>query len=166
LLYAGLALTSSGVRVVEFNVRFGDPETQPLLAMLRTPLGALLTAAATAQLGDAPELRWHDGAAVTVVMAADGYPAAPRPGDEITGIEEAAALAGVHVDHAGTALDYAGRLVSHGGRVLSVTGTGADVEAARERAYEGVGRISFAGEQHRTDIAVDASRAPQWAQWQ
>ena len=163
LLYAGLALTSGGVRVVEFNVRFGDPEAQPLLAMLRTPVGALLTAAATGQLADAPELRWHEGAAVTVVMAADGYPAAPRPGDAITGVEDAAGLPGVQVNHAGTALDYAGRLVSQGGRVLAVTGVGADVEAARERAYDGVGRITFAGEQHRTDIAAEASRVPQWA---
>ena len=163
LLYAGLALTSGGVRVVEFNVRFGDPEAQPLLAMLRTPVGALLTAAATGQLADAPELRWHEGAAVTVVMAADGYTAAPRPGDAITGVEDAAGLPGVQVNHAGTAFDYAGRLVSQGGRVLAVTGVGADVEAARERAYDGVERITFAGEQHRTDIAAEASRVPQWA---
>jgi phosphoribosylamine--glycine ligase len=96
-------------------------------------------------------------------MAADGYPAAPRPGDAITGVDDAAGLPGVQVNHAGTALDYAGRLVSQGGRVLAVTGVGVDVEVARERAYDGVGRITFAGEQHRTDIAAEASRVPQWA---
>jgi phosphoribosylamine--glycine ligase len=163
LLYAGLALTSRGVRVVEFNVRFGDPETQPLLALLRTPLGVLLSAVASGRLADVPDLRWHDGAAVSVVLAAPGYPQAPRTGDAIDGVESAAALPGVQVSHAGTALDEAGRLVTAGGRVLTVTGTGADVEDARQRAYDGVAQVSFAGQQHRGDIAAGAGSAPPWA---
>jgi phosphoribosylamine--glycine ligase len=147
---------------VEFNVRFGDPETQPLLALLRTPLGALLSAVASGRLADVPDLRWHDGAAVSVVLAAPGYPAAPQTGGAITSVESAAALPGVQVSHAGTALDDAGRLVTAGGRVLTVTGTGADIEEARQRAYDGVAQVSFAGQQHRSDIAAGAGSAPPW----
>jgi len=156
ILYCGLALTSRGVRVVEFNVRFGDPETQVVLARLATPLAGLLTAAATGRLAAHPPLRWHDEAAVTVVVASSGYPGTPRTGDPITGIDDAQALPGVHVLHAGTALRD-GALVSAGGRVLSVVGTGTDLAAARTAAYAGVARIGLAGSQHRTDIAAVAS---------
>ena len=153
LLYAGLALTSRGVRVVEFNARFGDPETQVLMPLLRSPLGAVLSAAADGRLAEAGPLSWGDGAAVTVVVAAHGYPAAPRRGDVITGVADAEALEGMEVVQAGTALDANGQLVTAGGRVLCVTGTGPDVTTARERAYAGVGCIHIDGAHHRTDIA-------------
>ncbi len=163
LLYAGLALTSRGTRVVEFNARFGDPETQVVLARLRTPLGGLLRAAATGRLHEVGPLDWSEDAAVTVVVAAAGYPGTPRAGDELSGLAEADALDGVAVLHAGTALDEAGRVVASGGRVLSVVGTGPDLTAARERAYAAVDLIGLAGGQHRTDIAATAAddeRAP------
>ncbi|WP_052847785.1 phosphoribosylamine--glycine ligase [Streptomyces avicenniae] len=160
LLYAGLALTSRGMRVVEFNARFGDPETQVVLARLRTPLAGLLHAAATGTLADLPPLRWSDGAAVTVVVAAEGYPDAPRAGDPIEGLDEVAAQDAPHayVLHAGTRLDDAGRVLSAGGRVLSVTATGDDLAQARERAYRAVARIRLTGSHHRTDIAARAAR--------
>ncbi|HLV54018.1 MAG TPA: phosphoribosylamine--glycine ligase [Actinotalea caeni] len=154
LLYCGLALTSRGLRVVEFNARFGDPETQVVLARLRSSLATVLHAAATGALASLPPLRWSDEAAVTVVVSAHGYPEAPRKGDPITGVEAAEALDGVHVLHAGTATDDAGRLVTAGGRVLSVVGTGADVAAARAAAYAGVAEIAIDGAHHRTDIAA------------
>jgi phosphoribosylamine--glycine ligase len=159
LLYAGLALTSRGLRVVEFNARFGDPETQAVLARLRTPLAGLLYAAATGGLADFPPLRWSEGAAVTVVVAAEGYPAAPRTGDPVGGLDEVAAEDGpaTYVLHAGTRRDEAGRVVSAGGRVLSVTATGADLAEARERAYRAVARIRLDGSHHRTDIAQRAA---------
>ncbi len=154
LLYCGLALTSRGLRVVEFNVRFGDPETQVVLARLRTPLGALLHAAATGGLADLPPLHWHDEAAVTVVVASPGYPASPATGGALTGLAAAEDVDGAHVLHAGTSLDEDGRLVSAGGRVLSVVGVGSDLEAARAAAYAGIGEISLEGAQYRTDIAA------------
>ncbi|WP_461032145.1 phosphoribosylamine--glycine ligase [Streptomyces mayteni] len=159
LLYAGLALTSNGVRVVEFNARFGDPETQVVLARLRTPLAGLLLAAATGELAGLPPLRWSEDAAVTVVVAAEGYPEAPRSGDPIEGLDEVAAEDGpdAYVLHAGTRRDDAGRIVSAGGRVLSVTATGGDLAAARETAYRAVGRIQLAGSHHRGDIAARAA---------
>ncbi len=153
LLYIGLALTSRGVRVVEFNARFGDPETQPLLALLESPLGALLMGSATGTLADVPPPTWSDGAAVAVVMASRGYPETSSSGDVITGIEAAEGVEGVHVIQAGTAL-AGDDLVTAGGRVLAVVGTGADVDAARAAAYAGVERIRFDGAQHRTDIAA------------
>jgi phosphoribosylamine--glycine ligase len=156
LLYAGLALTSRGVRVIEFNARFGDPETQVLLALLRTPLGALLHAAATRRLRDVEPLRWDNKSAVTVVVAAAGYPGDPRTGDLVEGLEDVAAPA--YVVHAGTKAGSDGVVRSVGGRVLSVTATGRTLAAAREAAYEGVARIRLAGSQHRTDIALAASR--------
>lgn len=159
-LYAGLALTSRGVRVVEFNARFGDPETQVVLDRLATPIATLLQACAIGGLD--PDLRpeWHPGAAVTVVVAAEGYPASPVKGDEITGLAEADAVDGAYVLHAGTSLDFdSGRLVASGGRVLSVVGTGADLTAARAAAYEAVGRIGLRGSHHRTDIARAAAEA-------
>ncbi len=153
VLYVGLALTSRGPRVIEFNARFGDPETQVVLARLRSPLGALLLAAATGGLADVPPLVWSAGAAVTVVVAAAGYPDAPRSGDRITGLDAAAAVEGVSVLHAGTR-DLDGDVVSAGGRVLSVVGVGADVGAARATAYAAVALIGLDGAQSRTDIAA------------
>jgi phosphoribosylamine--glycine ligase len=158
VLYAGLALTDEGPKVVEFNVRFGDPETQALLARLRTPLAGLLLAAATGRLAEHPPLEWADDAAVTVVVAAPGYPADPRSGDPIDGLAEAAAEPGVHVLHAGTAAD-GDRVISAGGRVLAVTATGPDLAAARERAYAAVAKIRLPGAQVRTDIAARAAGA-------
>ena len=154
LLYAGLALTSRGVRVVEFNARFGDPETQPLLALLDSSLARLLHAAATGTLADVPPPVWKPGAAVAVVLASRGYPESTSSGGEvITGIDRAEEVDGVHVIQAGTALS-GGDLVTAGGRVLAVVGTGTDVAAARAAAYEGVAAVEFEGVQHRTDIAA------------
>jgi phosphoribosylamine--glycine ligase len=157
VLYCGLALTSRGTRVVEFNARFGDPETQVVLARLETPLAEVLLAAATGGLAALPPLRWRDDAAVTVVLASAGYPEAPRTGDPITGLAEADALPGVHVLHAGTAAAPDGGVLSAGGRVLSVVGTGPDLAAARAAAYAGVARIALAGSHHRSDIAQAAA---------
>ena len=153
LLYAGLALTGRGVRVIEFNARFGDPETQPLLARLITPLGGVLYAAATGSLASQPELEWTDDAAVAVVLAAENYPGPPVTGGVITGLEQLGSDDGVVV-HAGTTVDAVGRLVSSGGRVLCVVGTGADLDVARGRAYRGIGKISLPGSFYRTDIAA------------
>ncbi len=157
VVYAGLAMTGKGPRVIEFNARFGDPETQVVLARLQTPLAGLLRAAATGKLDLIEPLRWSDEAAVTVVVAAEGYPAAPRTGDVVDGLADAEAVEGAHVLHAGTAPRLDGSVVSAGGRVLSVTATGSDLGQARARAYEAVGRIHLAGSQHRTDIALAAS---------
>ncbi|OLT32554.1 phosphoribosylamine--glycine ligase [Actinomadura sp. CNU-125] len=160
VLYAGLALTSRGVRVVEFNARFGDPETQVVLDRLATPIATLLQACAIGGLD--PDLRpeWHPGAAVTVVVAAEGYPASPTKGDEITGLAEADAVDGAYVLQAGTKLDMSdGRLVASGGRVLSVVGTGADLAQARAAAYRAVSEIGLRGSHHRTDIALKAAEA-------
>ncbi len=156
LLYAGLALTSRGVRVVEFNARFGDPETQCLLALLESSPATLLHAAATGTLASVGMPRWRSGAAVTVVVAAGGYPDSPRKGDPIVGVDDANALEGVDVIHAGTAV-VDGRLVTAGGRVLSVTAVGDDLAQARKRAYEGVGLIRIDGAHHRVDIAASAA---------
>jgi phosphoribosylamine---glycine ligase len=150
LLYAGLALTSRGVRVVEFNARFGDPETQVVLPLLETPLAGLLHAAATGTLAAHPPLRWRDGAAVTVVVAAPGYPEAPRTGDPVTGADADGVL------HAGTAVGADGAVRSAGGRVLAVTALGADLAAARRLAYERVAGVRLADAHWRTDIALAA----------
>ena len=157
VLYCGLALTSRGLRVVEFNVRFGDPETQSVLARLATPLAGVLAAAAAGDLAGLAPLRWRDAAAVTVVLAAKDYPGPPRTGDEIAGLDEIADDDQVVVLHAGTALDGAGRLVSAGGRVLSVVALGDDLAAARSRAYQAVERIHLDGAHYRADIAAAAS---------
>jgi phosphoribosylamine--glycine ligase len=157
LLYVGLALTSRGTRVVEFNVRFGDPETQAVLALLETPLGGLLHAVATGTLADHPPLRWRDGSAVTVVVASHGYPQAPRTGDPIDGLDAIEDVADVSVLHAGTGYDDTGRLVTSGGRVLSVTAVGADLSSARESAYRAVQAVRIPGGHHRTDIARSAA---------
>jgi phosphoribosylamine--glycine ligase len=156
LLYAGLALTSRGVRVIEFNCRFGDPETQALLPLLKTPLGGLLYAAATGKLADHGDLSWQTASAVAVVVAAKKYPASPRSGDVISGVAQAEGGT-VRVFHAGTALD-GDDLVTAGGRVLAVSATGKDLDEARQRAYAAVGQIRIKGSQHRTDIALKAAR--------
>jgi len=154
LLYAGLALTSRGLRVIEFNVRFGDPETQPLLALLDSPISPLLVGAASGDLAAVPPLVWKRGAAVAVVMASRGYPESSSKGDVIVGTETLDREADVKVLHAGTARDDSGRLVTAGGRVLAVTAVGADLADARAKAYEGVSTISFPGAQWRHDIAA------------
>jgi phosphoribosylamine--glycine ligase len=152
LLYVGLALTSAGPKVIEFNCRFGDPETQAVLALLETPLAGLLYAAATGTLAAHPPLRWRAGAAVTVVIAAQGYPSAPRTGDVITGADRPGIV------HAGTTRRAAGSaLLSAGGRVLCCTGAGVDLAAARAAAYALVDGVALDGEQHRTDIALAAA---------
>jgi phosphoribosylamine---glycine ligase len=153
LLYAGLALTSKGVKVIEFNARFGDPETQVVLDRLATPLAGLLYAAATGDLAAAPALRWRPGAAVTVVLAAEGYPESPVKGDRIK-IDSPERTDG-YLLHAGTALT-AGDLVTAGGRVLSAVGSGPDLAAARAAAYAAAARATFRGEWHRGDIARQA----------
>ncbi|MCE7005301.1 phosphoribosylamine--glycine ligase [Kibdelosporangium philippinense] len=152
LLYAGLAITPTGPSVIEFNCRFGDPETQAVLALLRTPLGELLSSVATGTLAAQPPLEWEDGSAVTVVVAAEGYPGRPRTGDVIAGSEAEGVL------HAGTRRRDDGAVVSTGGRVLSVVGTGESLEAARQDAYRRVENLHLAGSHHRTDIALRASR--------
>lgn len=158
LLYAGLAITGRGVRVIEFNARFGDPETQVVLARLKTPLAGVLLAAANGTLVDLPPLRWSDDAAVTVVIASHNYPETPRTGDPIEGLGDVAAqdAPDAYVLHAGTKRD-GDAVVSAGGRVLSVTATGTDLTAARERAYAALSRIRLDGSQHRTDIAAKAA---------
>jgi phosphoribosylamine---glycine ligase len=152
LLYAGLVLTAAGPAVIEFNCRFGDPETQVVLALLRSPLARLLHATATGRLAEEPPPQWADGAAVTVVVAAEGYPGPPRVGDVITGAE------GPGVLHAGTRRRDDGAVVSSGGRVLSVVGTGADLLSARQEAYQRLEQVHLAGSHHRTDIALRAAQ--------
>lgn len=152
LLYAGLAITSQGPAVIEFNCRFGDPETQPVLALLETPLGQLLYATATGGLADEPPLQWRDGTAVTVVLAAENYPSRPRVGDVITGSDVEGVL------HAGTSRREDGAVVSSGGRVLSIVGVGADLSAAREAAYQVIKSIRLPGSHFRSDIALAAAQ--------
>ena len=152
LLYAGLAITAEGPAVVEFNCRFGDPETQAVLALLESPLGALLYATATGSLADVPALRWHPGYAVTVVLAAENYPGRPRTGDVITGSEADGVL------HAGTARRADGAVVSAGGRVLSAVGTGPDLFVARDRVYRTLAAIRLPGSHFRTDIGLAAAQ--------
>jgi len=152
LLYVGLAMTGDGPKVIEFNARFGDPETQVVLALLETPLGGLLHAAATGTLADHPPLRWRPGAAVTVVVASAGYPGPARTGDVITGADRPG------IFHAGTARRATdGALVSAGGRVLACTATGPDLAAARAAAYSLVDGVAMDGAQFRTDIARAAA---------
>ena len=158
VVYAGLALTSRGVRVIEFNARFGDPETQVVLALLKTQLSHVLQAAADGQLADFGPLQWHPGSAVTVVMAAENYPGTPVTGDSIT-IGEVAELEGpdeAYVLHAGTA-SVDGATVTAGGRVLSVVATGSSLAEARAHVYEAVNQVEFRGRHFRTDIALAAA---------
>ena len=152
VLYCGLALTSRGLRVVEFNVRFGDPETQSVLARLVSPLAPVLFAAACGDLGDCV-MEWSDNAAVTLVLASHGYPGPIRRGDVILGLESAESVVGAHVIHAGTACADES-VVSAGGRVLATVGLGSSVAEAREVAYEAMSKISLAGAHYRSDIAA------------
>jgi phosphoribosylamine--glycine ligase len=154
VLYAGLMLTPDGPKVIEYNVRFGDPEAQVVLPRFANDLAAILAEAAAGDLRIEPAFR--DEAAVTVVVAAEGYPVAPRSGQVITGIEDAEAIEGVTVFHAGTAREPEGRLVTNGGRVLDVTAVGATLAEARDRAYQAVTRITFPGMHYRGDIALRA----------
>lgn len=156
LLFAGLAITSRGVRVIEFNARFGDPETQVVLGRLESSLSELLNAAASGTLSKSPALKWSNESAVTVVMAAAGYPESPVTGAVISGISDVEA-SGLAVYHAGTKLNEFGEITVNGGRVLSVTASGKDLNDARRRVYEGVERIDFDGEHHRSDIALKAA---------
>ncbi|HEY2267144.1 MAG TPA: phosphoribosylamine--glycine ligase [Streptosporangiaceae bacterium] len=165
VLYAGLALTSAGLRVVEFNARFGDPETQVVLDRLATPLAPLLAAAAAGDLAAAAPLEWRPGAAVTVVLAAEGYPESPVKGDKIKiMIAERAGLSrpgtsappgDAYLLHAGTATDSAGDLVSAGGRVLNAVGSGPDIAAARAAAYALAATVDMRGGWYRRDIAAN-----------
>ena len=154
LLYAGLALTDDGIRVIEFNARFGDPETQVLIPRLMTPLADLLFKAATDNLDDAV-LQWRDESAVTVVLAAQGYPDSPKTGSVVSSIPT---IDKSQVFHAGTTLN-GGSLLSTGGRVLTVTGTGSDLTEARDRAYRSISQIELEGSFYRSDIALNASVA-------
>ncbi len=154
VLYAGLMLTADGPMVLEYNVRFGDPETQVVLARLDEDLTAMLAQAAEGRLRTEP--RFTSDAAVCVVLASEGYPAAPRLGERVEGLSLAGLLPGVTVLHAGTALDDEGRIVTAGGRVLGVVGQGVDQSEARARAYAAVERISWPGMQYRSDIAAGA----------
>ncbi|QRY39767.1 phosphoribosylamine--glycine ligase [Microbacterium hominis] len=153
LLYAGLILTADGIKVIEFNARFGDPETQVVLARLTSPLSRLLMAAASGTLEDEPAPTFADTAAITVVLASEGYPEAPQTGRVITGTDAAASVAGVHLAHAATA-DRDGALVATGGRVLNVVATGGTFAEARERAYAALGEIALDGAHFRRDIAA------------
>ena len=161
LLYAGLILTSRGIRVIEFNARFGDPETQVVLPRLATPLSGLLYAAATGRLAEHPRPEFRADAAVTVVLASEGYPEAPETGRRLDGLDEAASVPGVHLAHAATAIGRSGEngdptphLVATGGRVLNVVAVGDDFAEARRRAYEALGHLRLEGGQYRTDIAA------------
>lgn len=156
VLYCGLAATSRGIRVIEFNARFGDPETQAVLARLRTPIGGVLLAAAKGELPADLALDWDPRTAVDVVMAAENYPDTPRKGDAITGLNAANQRENVHVDHAGTALDGE-EIVTAGGRVLAVVALGENLIEAREAAYAGVRDIAWKGAQYRSDIALAAA---------
>ena len=153
LLYAGIAWDADGPWVVEFNARFGDPETQPILALLKTPLATLLDAVASGTLADQPPLEWADAYALTVVLAAENYPAAPRTGGLISGDVVADPN---KVLHAGTARNDAGELVSAGGRVLNIVGVGATLEEARDDAYATIEQITLDGSFYRNDIALPA----------
>jgi phosphoribosylamine--glycine ligase len=155
VLYAGLALTSKGVKVIEFNARFGDPEAQVVLDRLATPLAGLLSASAAGDLGAVPALAWHTGATVTVVIAAEGYPEAPAKGDVIT-IKDLPAGTDGYLLHAGTALNGAD-LVTAGGRVLNAVGSGPDLPSARAAAYAVAESVAFRGAWYRRDIAERAS---------
>ncbi|MFC6080357.1 phosphoribosylamine--glycine ligase [Sphaerisporangium aureirubrum] len=154
VLYAGLALTGGGPKVIEFNARFGDPEAQVVLDRLETPLAGLLHACATGALSAHPAPYHRDGAAVTVVIAAENYPGPPVTGDVIEGLDHVTKDS--YVIHAGTAADPEGRVISTGGRVLSVVGTGPTLESARAAAYDAVSHVRLRGSHHRSDIAAQA----------
>jgi phosphoribosylamine--glycine ligase len=156
LLYLGLMLTDEGPKVLEYNCRFGDPEAEVVMPRLRADLAELLLACSTGALDD-QTVGWSDEAAVTVVLASQGYPGDSTTGVEIEGLEQAATVEGAVVFHAGTAMRN-GRVVTAGGRLLAVSALGPTIEGARARAYEACSRISFEGMQYRTDIAARAAR--------
>lgn len=153
VLYAGFMLTTEGPKLLEYNIRFGDPDSQVVLLRMTSDLGALLAAAADGDLRAAPAPTFADDAAVLVVAASEGYPASPRTGDVIVGLDEAAAVEGVTVLAAGVTSAPDGRLLTAGGRVLDVVGRGPDVVTARARAYEAVALVDWPGRHHRSDIA-------------
>jgi phosphoribosylamine--glycine ligase len=155
LLYAGLIVTDAGVKVIEFNARFGDPETQVVLPRLAEPLSELLLAAASGRLEGHARPRFIDDRAVTVVVASEGYPDAPVTGRVIEGTDDAAGVPGVHLAHAATGEDE-GTLVATGGRVVNVVAVAPSFDEARARAYDAVQRIRLDGAQYRTDIAAEA----------
>jgi phosphoribosylamine--glycine ligase len=163
VLYGGFVLTDEGPRVLEYNVRFGDPETQVIMPMLETDLLDVLVATADGKLGEL-ELAWRDGVCLTVVLASGGYPGSYETGKVITGIDDAEGVEGVTVYHAGTTIDDDGNLVTAGGRVLNVTAVAPTFEEARERAYAAVSRIHFDGMHYRSDIGVRAL-APEAKDW-
>ena len=156
VLYAGLMLTPEGPKLIEYNIRFGDPDSQVVLLRLTSDLADLLAAAADGDLTRAAPVTSSDEACVLVVAASEGYPAAPRTGDRIEGLEAAAAVEGADVLCAGVGADAEGALVTKGGRVLDVVGRGPDAATARDRAYEALGHVSWPGMHHRTDVAADA----------
>jgi phosphoribosylamine--glycine ligase len=153
LLYCGLIVTAAGIRVIEFNARFGDPETQVVLPRMLTPLSDVLYASAVGDLASQPAIEFSPDAVVTVVLASENYPDTPVTGREIGGLDDASAVPGVHLTHAATALDGE-RLVASGGRVLSVVARGDSFTQARSRAYDALGRIELQGGQYRRDIAA------------
>ncbi|MDR1421404.1 MAG: phosphoribosylamine--glycine ligase [Coriobacteriales bacterium] len=155
VLYGGFMLTPEGPRVLEFNARFGDPETQVILPRLKTDLLTVMRAVAAGDLGDL-QLEWEERWAISVVLASAGYPGAYETGKAISGIEDAEALEDVHIYHAGTRRTEEGLLVTAGGRVLNVTALGTTFVAARERAYEAIELIDFEGKQYRRDIGLRA----------
>lgn len=157
LLYCGLIVTPSGIRVIEFNARFGDPETQVVLPRLVTPLSGVLFAAATGTLGEVPPLEFSNDVCVTVVVASEGYPSDPQTGRPITGLDAAAAVPGVAILHAATARD-GDRLLATGGRVLSVVARADDFAEARARAYRALHEIGLEGSHFRTDIALRVAK--------
>lgn len=151
ILFLGLMMTPKGAKVLEYNVRFGDPETQSILVRLESDIVDICEAIVAGEL-DECEIKWQKGSSATVVLAAEGYPASPRKGDVITGIDEAAAMHSISIFHAGTKKDDAGNFITAGGRVLGVTATGDDLETALERAYSAAEKISWNGMQYRRDI--------------
>jgi phosphoribosylamine--glycine ligase len=158
VLYAGLMLTGDGPKILEYNVRFGDPESQVVLPRYAGDLASLLAEAAAGRLRTEP--RWSDQAAVTVVLASEGYPAAARTGDVIHGLDRADALPGVLVFRAAVGLDDQGHTVTAGGRVLDVTGLGPDLPEARRRAYQAAELISWPGLHYRRDVGEAAAAQP------
>ncbi|MFC0583023.1 phosphoribosylamine--glycine ligase [Micrococcoides hystricis] len=158
VLYCGLAVTAKGIQVIEFNARFGDPETQPVLARLKPQSGfaSVLAACAQGNLAAGTKLQWEENYAVGVVLAAEGYPESPRKGGVLTGLDEVESMADVSVLHAGTAANEDGELIANGGRILSVVGEGASLAEAQQKAYAGIEKIGLDGGQYRTDIAAKA----------
>ncbi|WP_421118218.1 phosphoribosylamine--glycine ligase [Aquihabitans daechungensis] len=154
VLYAGLMLTADGPKLIEYNVRFGDPDSQVVLLRMTSDLAELLAAAADGDLSSVAPPTFDDQTAVLVVAASEGYPVAPRTGDVIEGLDAVASLEGVTVLGAGVGRNPSDQLVTTGGRVVNVVGTAADAATARQRAYDAIGAISWPGEHHRTDIAA------------